>query len=583
MNATQLNIFDILADEPINKAVVTATKQINIEDFGSKIGGARKDLFNKKEGLVISDLSKMNAQEKEKYVRKDNIWPKPNYQELVDEGREKAAVFYMKLLRDAVPTKPRDEAVMISGLEKAQRDYVQVVDWLKSAVMNLKKVADMPSIKMKLYLSGYVELNGRFISTTDSGYSALDRKLIQMICNKNEDFVIRKMKATHFLEKKDNSTVKSADSNNRKKRYSLPKLDSIRSSGYDYRNGQDATPEQFLNELGFRAGEFGNWTNQEERQENLNHCYDSIKNLALALEITPKQLVHPSGVNEEALAIAFGSRGIAYSAAHYESLRHVINLTKMHGAGSLAHEMGHFIDNYISLATNGDKAFATHSSIKSPELEKLIAAMNTRTFSNEETIAARHAQVIKRVDEINRCLIVNCGRAVKSISKEEWKYAVKKYVDVCLSDSGWRQSGNPSNEFNNLVLNDSEGAGRWAKANFRYVSFHRYLLAIALREEQAAKDDHTICDTGKTEFLKDAERLNTEWCKFGHDYWTSNCEMFARAFACYIEDKLSEMGIVDDYLTAHADRDGCTKGEERKAINDAFDALFAKLKHNNFF
>ena len=80
-----------------------------------------------------------------------------------------------------------------------------------------------------------------------------------------------------------------------------------------------------------------------------------------------------------------------------------------------------------------------------------------------------------------------------------------------------------------------------------------------------------------------AERLNAEWSKLGHDYWTSDCEMFARAFACYIKDKLAEKGITDDYLCGHCEADGCTKGEERKVINQKFDQLFAKLKSDKFF
>jgi hypothetical protein len=47
------------------------------------------------------------------------------------------------------------------------------------------------------------------------------------------------------------------------------------------------------------------------------------------------------------LAIAFGSRGKGAALAHYEPSRKVINLTKLRGAGCLAHELGHAIDNYL--------------------------------------------------------------------------------------------------------------------------------------------------------------------------------------------------------------------------------------------
>ena len=46
-----------------------------IQDFGEKIGGAKKD-FWKSRGLQKEDLAGMTALEKEKYVKKDSVWPK---------------------------------------------------------------------------------------------------------------------------------------------------------------------------------------------------------------------------------------------------------------------------------------------------------------------------------------------------------------------------------------------------------------------------------------------------------------------------------------------------------------------------
>ncbi len=43
------------------------------EDFGEKIGGAKKDLW-KDRGLYVDDLDAMNDREAEKFVKKDNIW-----------------------------------------------------------------------------------------------------------------------------------------------------------------------------------------------------------------------------------------------------------------------------------------------------------------------------------------------------------------------------------------------------------------------------------------------------------------------------------------------------------------------------
>ena len=102
----------------------------------------------------------------------------------------------------------------------------------------------------------------------------------------------------------------------------------------------------FEQELGFRAGEFGNWENQEDRRVNLNMAYEAFRDMSKALNISEKD----ASLGND-LAIAFGSRGRGGSAvAHFEPASNVINLTKMRGAGSLGHEWGHALDYAIARA-----------------------------------------------------------------------------------------------------------------------------------------------------------------------------------------------------------------------------------------
>ena len=60
-------------------------KEIVHEDFGEKIGGAKKDLWAAR-GLYVDDLLGMNEREAEKYVKKDNVWKKPDYAALIRSG-----------------------------------------------------------------------------------------------------------------------------------------------------------------------------------------------------------------------------------------------------------------------------------------------------------------------------------------------------------------------------------------------------------------------------------------------------------------------------------------------------------------
>ncbi|HEX7325343.1 MAG TPA: LPD5 domain-containing protein [Rhodanobacteraceae bacterium] len=123
--------------------------------------------------------------------------------------------------------------------------------------------------------------------------------------------------------------------------------------GEDYRNGRDVTPERFMQDFGFRGVEFGNWVGQgkeaTERQGQLNRTYDALRDLAAVTHMQPKDL----SLNG-ALALSFGARGHGGKGAplaHYEPDRNVIALTKVNGPGCLAHEWFHALDHYTAAAS----------------------------------------------------------------------------------------------------------------------------------------------------------------------------------------------------------------------------------------
>ena len=104
-------------------------------------------------------------------------------------------------------------------------------------------------------------------------------------------------------------------------------------------------------------------------------------------------------------------------------------------------------------------------------------------------------------------------------------------------------------------------------------------------------DDHG----NLSKYYSDSMKFNSTYNKMGHGYWTSNCELFARAFACYLADKLQEKGYRNDYLNGLANayvikNDESEKkcyayprGEERIRINHAIDELIADLKKSGIF
>ena len=91
----------------------------------------------------------------------------------------------------------------------------------------------------------------------------------------------------------------------------------------------------------------------------------------------------------------------------------------------------------------------------------------------------------------------------------------------------------------------------------------------------------------ETEFYKGSCDFDGNFKKSGNGYWSSSHEMFARAFACYVKDKLQEN--VSDYLVGHSEcavmpgASAIPKGCEREIINEKFDAFFAEAKQLGFF
>ena len=107
-----------------------------ITDFGSKIGGARKDVWVKR-GLCVEDIKDMTASEKEKYIKRDYIWPKPDIQEELEKGFSRFIVYWHNEMRKTVTSKKN---IYISAEE-----YINGVRKIRSmveAVKTEKEISD---------------------------------------------------------------------------------------------------------------------------------------------------------------------------------------------------------------------------------------------------------------------------------------------------------------------------------------------------------------------------------------------------------------------------------------------------------
>lgn len=604
------------------------------KDFGEKIGGAKKDLW-KERGLMEDDLDAMNGREAEKFVKKDNIWKKPDYQAMLDDGIPLGVVYFIKKARDSLNASPqyyRRDDTPEKRLAR-QKEYIGTVRQLQSAVADVRTVEDAMQVCDRFMVgNGYLEQShgwgGRgYYSATEKGREnpAITNKLLKALnvvsaSGFDRDFT-QKAKKEQFLVPKEqkvpagysvryndgkNAYSKNEDwkpdtwyvtkgysilqtnfgtqeealkwvqelakgrSRSGKTRFTPPQLADVRRTGPDYRNGTEVTGQHYLDTFGFRGGEFGNWMNQNDRQASLNMGFEALKDLASALQVSDRDIAF-----QGELAIAFGARGSGNAAAHYEPLRKVINLTKMHGAGPLAHEWWHGFDDYLGTKMGAEGMLSEQPRLY-PPFQKLIDTMKYKPETPEQAAERAGAQN----DRTRRNAESWLDSAVLGTLK---RYGDESTLEQYASLKAAFLSGEAGSVEKISALKKSTAGRVIPKSERDRLEMFEKMLA-GMQEQEAPRIGRT-----ETDYYRNSVRMGKE-CEKDGGYWDSNVEMTARAFACYIKDKLP---YLSDYLAGHADcavtvaagKDGkmeilkaFPEGEERKAINAVFDEIVADLK-----
>ena len=125
-----------------------------IEDFGQKIGGARKDLW-KSRGLMVEDLDYMNIAECDKYVKKDNIWPKPDYVKMLnEEGYSRDALYFIKSVRDSIPAKPElGYSNSEDVIREKQEAYINFIGEFKERLLDIKESKDIDKLNINYFIN----------------------------------------------------------------------------------------------------------------------------------------------------------------------------------------------------------------------------------------------------------------------------------------------------------------------------------------------------------------------------------------------------------------------------------------------
>lgn len=588
----------------LKKTAPTSEKE-TIQDFGEKIGGARKDTLVKTGPKTSGTTTKDNRPTWAKRFEITEIAASSNPNEvgkwIITDTRKKDWKGNAKQLGKQFFDSQKDAELALPILAVAQKHRVWAAG--KDSFSIYREISDRKRVKV-----------------------------VEQEFQTREDAM--KYMAIHAIEiLETNTTFGEID---------LPRPENTVRKGLDRRKG-DAKDADFIRVFGFRGVEFGNWNNQSERQELLNDAFDGLMDLAEILNIPPAAI----SLNGE-LALAFGARGQGLSGAkaHYEPERAVINLTKLNGAGSLAHEWWHALDHYFGRQdgkapsewlTNADgsrslkiakhfedmsvtSGFSYKSNVREDVQEAYKQLVQTifRKSENyiEDTVkvesfvsSARNNlkdQLDKLRADLNRELDPKYYKRFNKAASAEQLAEFDTVAELLLTGTALTTEIRHNNNKNSR--NIFSGA-RWSndaldKLSVIYKSvrgrsgfnaeqkgvldrLRQYMNTYAQRLKLLAEAQNGT-EKAKmipTDFAMNAKELDQGR---GTDYWITTPEMTARAFQGYVEDKISQNSGYSPFLnfgpesaaifTPWGFKRPFPTGTERKAINAKFSDLVDTLK-----
>lgn len=395
-----------------NNRVNNAAK---IQDFGQKIGGARKDLAREQADLVAAfaglTVESLKTLSLSKVVKFEQV------QRLADSGAISApAACAAFALWRSIPARPSLSWKVGSWAEKTAARLAQISAIIDGGEIteNIERMAEYRVLMAAGYPSApfsfgrysvdyYLTVNsplcvmaGHYykLRTNDPSEAAeFIRKAVAADAATRAEgatFELYCSRGVYYAAPKGKNKIRVKEWNTREEARAgmedvaeLRRLwEKIRNTpalrrttnrprvGVDYRQGQNMNPEAFAAAFPFRGVEFGNWLTQTDRAIRLNETFDALRDLCALCGLTAD-----AATLKGWLAMAFGSRGIPGAAAHFEHEHRVINLTKEHGAGSLAHEWLHALDAFTAARFAGSLGqFAIKDWGKLPEGELREAA-----------------------------------------------------------------------------------------------------------------------------------------------------------------------------------------------------------------
>lgn len=566
-------LFDLEVRENIMVQDVRTDKQVRNRysyDVGEKLVGAKKELRALKESFLVSfSLDVLAEIEKESPVEALNTLDRntliPFSFELEKENDIPARVAKLKqLLVGRIDKKP------IVDTPTARKLYVQACRRIWHDIQSVhtsEQWIDLVGSYGKAMKNGWYafkrdknvtytfkrmveEYFDEFIDADGMELLILGKKFISLCTNSksiNSTYlrVSNELTWNDLLTKKVTTRKKSAAAWSRK----LPETLQRKGPGVEFAT----KPEDVVTMFGLKGMQFGHYCTEQYAKEHIEHVSEALHDVARILGIPPKYI----GLGGR-LGLAIGARGSGNALAHYEPSTKVINLTRDNGVGALCHEWGHALDHFLYDCShdfqNGSLAFL--SSGKS--IGNILPAI----------IKDRMQAVLDACKQGKVARVIN----VENAHARKWYFygSVINSYDVYKGNvSGILESYHLSSYRKLDTLSGAAKTRMERKVEKEFEKTAQMLAAYHYKKTGEKLNEISYQAKGSV-YFDTAIQLDKKRTK---KYWSTNHEMFARAFEAYVESALLDQEHRNDYLVCDTYSFVYPLGEQREYLNRSIKSL----------
>lgn len=400
-------------------------------------------------------------------------------------------------------------------------------------------------------------------------------------------------------EEKDNSKKEKSNivKGRVKRRFELAVPDKFERVGG--RNVSVESTEELKKNYNFRDIQVGTWVQTDVASakwhtDNINAGFADLSDITGI----PDNLISMNG----RLAIAIGARGVKGAKAHYEPGERVIQINKMKGGGSLGHEWFHSFDNLISEAMNGGD-YNEWLTWQGQDQIRMASPAGNNKSGFKQVVANNSDSLNQKVREkftnlVNAMMEGDTPETnTVEFDAEKWdkcqnfynlKTKISKYKPRSLNAAQSFEEAKAiiDGYYDDRIKREKDYQARGYTAG---TSVEK-LTDEKIKSLEFAAIKFADKEKGEAEYLtgRIVSRYYQDAKKLGNGYWDTPHEMGARAFQCWLNDKLKEQGRKNTYLVGSVDNDVYQGAfypypteRDRVKINKAFDELFEVIRNEN--